>query len=623
MPNGYMGKLLNVDLTTGSLGDEPLDLNLARSFVGGYGLGARLLYDRVPRGADPLGPDNVLGLVTGPLTGTPTPMGSRYCAVGKSPLTGGWGDANSGGEWGPALKFAGYDAVLIRGISPEPLYLLIAEGHAELRPAAELWGRDCTETEQALQARHGKGLRVASIGPAGERLVRFACIINDRGRAAGRSGLGAVMGSKRLKAVVAGGDLTPAVAAPDEVKALRAKYLPLYKHEGARLMHRYGTTAYTKALIELGRTPIKNWSGSSPADYPRAEAVDGPALAEFEVKKYACWHCNLGCGGIVRWQSEGQTWEGHRPEYETLASLGAYCQIDDLQAIMDMNEICNRAGLDTISAGGVLAFAIECAENGLLSSVELDGLELRWGNAQAAKALLRRIVQRQGLGDLLAEGVARASQQVGRGSEAFAMHAGGQELPAHDPRHAPEFGLAYQLSPTPGRHTQGGAGVLDQSPEQQAALGLDPSLAGVEQLHYHAQACAALARWWHVVNAAGLCAQHAYAERFEFVPEFLSAVTGWEFDMPECLRTGERIEVMRLLFSLREGMNPLQVQLPGRALGRPPLEAGPTAGRTVDVDGLRAEYLALLGWDPVTALPERARLAALGLTGLALDWAGP
>ena len=254
---GYVGRFLNVDLSTGELRDEAPDESLLREFIGGYGLGARILYERVPAGADPLGPDNVLGLVTGPLTGTSAVMSTRYCAVAKSPLTGGWGDANSGGEFGPALKFAGYDAIFVSGASEKPVYLFIDDGQAELRPAEDLWGLDVVETEEVLQARHGSDVRVACIGPAGERLALIAAIMNDQARAAGRSGLGAVMGSKRLKAVAVRGDQKPLVVDPDRAKALRKKYLPLFKTgEDAQLMRRYGTPAYLKALACFGRAPI-------------------------------------------------------------------------------------------------------------------------------------------------------------------------------------------------------------------------------------------------------------------------------------------------------------------------------------------------------------------------------
>jgi len=308
--------------------------------------------------------------------------------------------------------------------------------------------------------------------------------------------------------------------------------------------------------------------------------------------------------------------EGHKPEYETLATMGTYCGIDDLEAIMNMNEMCNRAGLDTISAGSAIAFAMECYEHGLFADDELDGLALKWGDGQAATALLQRIVERRGLGNLLADGVWQASQKLGQGSEAFAIHSGGQELPAHDPRHTSDFGLVYQISPTPGRHTQGGVGAADMPPEHKAIYGLDPNLEIEDPLRFHAQAYAAATAFKNVLNAAGLCTSASFTIRPAYVPEFIAAVTGWDFDMPECVQTGERIEVMRLVFGLREGYNPLHTQVAPRAMGHPPQESGPTAGTTVEVEDLRAAYLERMEWDPEIAMPSRSRLEALGLNEL-------
>ena len=369
------------------------------------------------------------------------------------------------------------------------MYVYVDEGRAELRPADDLWGLDAVETEEALQARHGKDVRVACIGPAGERLALISAIINDRGRAAGRSGLGAVMGSKRLKAIAVRGDTAPSVADADQIQALRKKYLPLFRsNEDAGILRKYGTAGYTKAMASIGRSPIKNWAGSYADDFMDFDAVDGPAVVAYEGKKYACWHCVQACGGIMRWDEDGEAHEDHKPEYETLVLAGTSTGIDDTVAVMHLNELCNRGGLDTISAGSSIAFAMECYEKGLLTDEQLDGLTLEWGNGEAAIALLERIIERRGLGDMLADGVMRAAQKLGQGSEAFAIHSGGQELPAHDPRHEQDFGLAYQMSPTPGRHTQGGVGAKDMPPENQEAFGLDPDLATEDPVAYHAQA---------------------------------------------------------------------------------------------------------------------------------------
>ncbi len=617
VPGGYCGKILNIDLGSGKWDEEAPDETWLRGFLGGYGLGARWLYERMAPGVDPYGPESLLGFVTGPLTGTPAIGGSRYTVVGKSPLTGGWGDANSGGEFGPALKYAGYDAVYITGIAPQPVYLLIDNGRVELHPAGDLWGLDTVETWKTLHDRHGQGTRVACIGPAGERLVRIAGIVNEGGRAAGRSGLGAVMGSKRLKAIAVKGSVAPRVADPERLKSLREQILPNFKTgETARLFREFGTPGIFKHLLEVGRTPIRNYGGTFPADFPDPDSLGGPAVIAHQVRRYACWHCPQACGGITQWEFEGERAEGHKAEYEALGLLGSNLLIEDIQAVMQLNEMCNRAGLDSISAGSVIAFAMECDEHGLFSPEELDGLTLEWGDGAAALRLVTAIIERRGLGDILAEGVMRAAQAIGRGSEAYAMHAGGQELPAHDPRHVQDFGLAYQFSPTPGRHTQGGVGSVDMPPDQRKLYGLAGDLEARDPVLFHALAYTRGAAFNNVVNAAGLCGFVIDTIGSASVPEFIAAVTGWDFDMPECLQTGERIEVMRYLYGLREGYNPIHAQINPRVMGDPPLSAGPTARVRVEIEAVRRAYMRLMEMDPVTAMPGEKYLASLGLDGL-------
>ena len=301
MPDGYMGKLLFVDLTAGTIREEPLEEELRRDFLGGYGLGARILYERMPPAADPLGPDNMLGFVTGPLTGTPTLGSGRYTVVGKSPLTGAWADANSGGDFGPYLKFSGFDAVFFTGISPKPVYLLIDNGKAELRDAADLWGSDTLATDDALRERHGpRQTRVACIGPAGEKMTLIAAVINDKGRAAGRTGLGAVMGSKKLKAVVARAD-TQRVPIADQARAesLRSEWLPRINPSG-QLLSDFGTAGLVEGLAEVGDSPVRNWSGTYPADFPNVERISDESVIAEQQRKYACWRCAMACGGHMK-----------------------------------------------------------------------------------------------------------------------------------------------------------------------------------------------------------------------------------------------------------------------------------------------------------------------------------
>jgi aldehyde:ferredoxin oxidoreductase len=381
---GYTGKMLWVDLSENRLQDETLDEGLCRRFVGGYGLGARILYDRQEPKGDPLGAGSTLGILTGPLTGTAAIGGSRYTLVGKSPLTNGWGDANSGGYFGPYLKFAGYDAVFVTGKAPGPVYLFIHEGRPELRDATHLWGKDCYETEDILQSELGRGVKVLCIGQAGENRVRFAAVMNDRGRAAGRSGLGAVFGSKKLKAVVVAGRMKVPVFDPQGLDGLRKKYRPLLTNT-IDWLGEHGTAFVTAGSAHSGDSPVKNWGGVGVRDFPDVEPLRAENITSQRIKKYACYGCPIGCGAHMKGGTGEYAYEAgcHRPEYETLAMLGSNCLNNNLPAIIKLNDMCNRYGLDTISLGAVLAFVMECREKGLLTAADTDGIEMTWGTHRA------------------------------------------------------------------------------------------------------------------------------------------------------------------------------------------------------------------------------------------------
>jgi aldehyde:ferredoxin oxidoreductase len=607
--------MLTVDLATGDIQEERLEEGLLRGFLGGYGIGARLLYDRMAAGIDPLGPGNLLGFFTGPLTGTPAIEGNRFTVVCRSPLTLTWGDANCGGTFGPHLKFAGFDGILFSGIAERPVYLHIEEGRAELLDASDLWGRDTAETEDLLKARHGREAQVACIGPSGERLVLIAGIVNDRGRVAARSGVGAVMGSKRLKAVVVKGNRPVPLAYPDRVKELRTTYLK--QHGGGYdFFVKTGTPGALGESAMSGDSPVKNWASSGPADLPGAdEKLDGEKLiATYQVRKYGCWHCTMACGGHqeVRHGGRYRGVKGHQSEYETGAMLGTNLLNDNYASTIKANDLCNRYGLDTISAGATIAWAMEAYEKGILTRADTDGIELTWGNDEAILAVLEKLAKREGFGDLLARGVWRASEKVGKGSEEFAIHIHGQELPAHDPRFQPGFATTYLMDATPGRHTQGG----EQSVPYGLDLGPRPDkyqYSGKGEIHAKAY------ELMHLVNAAGLCQFAVFSYPWPFVPDFLEAVTGWDFPMEECLATGERIANIRHAFNLREGLNPLKYRVPGRAIGDPPLESGNVRGVTVDLATQVREFCHAMGWDPKTAMPDAKRLRRLGLGDVARD----
>jgi aldehyde:ferredoxin oxidoreductase len=621
MARGYMGRLLDVNLTTGKMKDEPVDEKMCRDYVGGYGLGARLLYERIPRGASSLGPNNILGLLTGPLTGTPAVIGSRFVAVAKSPKTSGsWGDANCGGYFGPHLKFAGYDGVLVSGISPKPVYLFIEEGKAKLLDASDLWGLGVTPMEDILKERHGKDVEIASIGPAGEMLSLLSCIMNDKERAAGRSGLGAVMGSKKLKAVVVKGKMPVPMYDEKGMTALRKRILK--ERTGFfEILHTWGTPGITHDSALSGDSPVKNWGGAGLTDFPspRARKISDNAVIGVEgYKPYGCWHCPIVCGGRLKQAADKFALElnngtGHKPEYETLCMFGTNLLNDNLPSIIKVNEICNNIGLDTISVGAVIGYVIECYENGLLTKKDTDGLAMTWGNAEAIVKMAEKIGKREGFGDVLADGMRVAWDKLGKIGTEYAVHVDGEEVPAHDPKATPGLATTYLLCSTPARHTQGGE--LNGSPGLPMLDKDKHEYTGWAENHWKFVTSA------EVVNAAGLCMFGYLSYPVTIIGEQMTAVTGWDMDLAEVFKTGTRIFTMRHAFNMREGINPLTRNVPGRLMGEPPLEEGNVKGITVDYKTLTTEFLEHLGWDKHTTVPSKTALKKLGMDFLVDDMA--
>ncbi len=595
MIKGYMGKFLWVDLNTGKIEVEIPDENLYRDFIGGYGIGSRILYNRMKAGAEPLGPENILGILTGPLTGTPTISGARYAAVAKSPVTGGWGDANSGGYFGPHLKFAGYDAVFFTGISEKPVYLLIDNGKAELKNADHLWGMNAYDTEETLEAEYSPMAKVICIGPAGEKLAYIACILTHKGDAAGRAGMGAVMGSKRLKAIVARGDMEVPVADIERANELRKEHTEGLRSTGfLERFHKYGTGGHGDMSAHSGDTPVKNWGGVGVIDTPDVSGLHRDKVIANLDKRTGCWHCPAACKGLLK---EGKGLYkypagNHRLEYETIGAFGANCANTNLESIEMASHLCNYYGMDTISTGTIIAFAMECYENGIIDKTDTDGIELTWGNHTALVAMIEKMGKREGFGDILVDGVKIAAGKIGKGAEQYAVHIGGQEVGMHDPRIAShQFAgmpspAMYWLSPTPGRHTQ--------------SFG-PPSF--INNLN----------------NAMGVCIIifDQPLPKGPVAPKMMAAVTGLDRSMEELLQAGERIGNMRHAFNLREGLNPLKHYIHGRIVGRPPLKEGPLADVSPDLEAEGWWYLGALDWDRVTAIPSKKKLLALGLNDIA------
>jgi aldehyde:ferredoxin oxidoreductase len=618
---GYMGKMLFVDLNNMKIHDEEVSEKLAREYIGGYGLGARIIFERMEQGVDPLSPDNIFGIGTGPLTLSGTVSSCRYTTMGKSPLTGYWGDANSGGNFANAFKASGYDMVFFEGRADHPIYLLIRDGKAEIKNAEHIWGKYTATTDEMIRRENNDpGLKIVSIGTGGEKLSRIAAVINDGGRAAARSGLGAVMGSKNLKAVACSGSSKPDVYDKPMVSQLVKEMMAMAKSNPSGMYLGLSNTGTPGAMIPHMMehdVPIKNWSGNHVEDFPEEKwkkvAWDG--MEKYAVKKYACTGCPIACGHILKVdKGEFAVERAHKPEYETLAAFGTMCLNDHMESLIYANELCNMHGLDTISTGTTIAFAIECFENGILTKTDTDGIELTWGNSRAIIDVLKKICMREGIGDILAEGAMRASAEIGKGSEKFAMHVGGEMVPMHDPRCTPGWGATYVSDPAPARHVRGGTAFVESGPVNESlyqALGLPTKVEkynpeGKGQMH------AVLAGWQHLINSSGMCLFGADALAFSLI-DFMKAVTGWDLSYDELINTGQRISTILHGFNLREGFKPSDFTIPPRVAGNPPLKAGPLKGITVDIDNLKRQYYEAMGFDVETGEISKERIDALGL----------
>jgi aldehyde:ferredoxin oxidoreductase len=650
MGGGYMGKVLWVDLTRGKIREEAIPDAVYETCLSGMGLAARLLYDRIPPGADPLGPENILGFVAGLLTGTGTLFTGRWMVTGKSPLTGGWGDANCGGNFAPAIKRCGYDGIFFTGISPHPVYLAVDKGRAELRDAADLWGFDTFTTEEKLfRSAKIRRPRIACIGPAGENLSLISGICNDHGRIAARSGLGAVMGSKRLKAVALGGALRIPVHDKKLVRSLtlacndavsfQPPFVPgeMTPHLGALMralpaqlatdgllykvmLRKWGTVSMNQMAIEMGDAPVKNWKGSNEDFGPEKSASINPDIfSDATVARYHCYSCPLGCGGIVVKNGGG---EAHRPEYETVLALGGLCMNDDAESIFRLNDMLNRAGMDTISAGATVAFAMECFEKGLITAKETGGIDLAWGNSAGMIALVEKMIRREGIGDLLADGTRVAAAKIGQGAGTFAVHAGGQELAMHDGRFDPGFAVHNCVEPTPGRHTIGSQLYYEMFQLWRKIKGLpDRNFLYLKASKYEpddakARAAAACSRFMNVLNGAGGCLFGAFLGVHRLpVFEWLDAVTGWHRSPEDYMAIGGRIQTLRQAFNTRHGIDPTSYKMNARALGRPPMTHGANQGRSVRIEAMMRDYWRQFGWDEKSGRPGPESFKHHGLNG--------
>jgi aldehyde:ferredoxin oxidoreductase len=608
MIGGYNGKILNVDLTTRTITEEPLVEEDARLFIGTYGLGARLLYSRMKAGVVPLSPEAIFGFVTGPLTGTGALFGGRFSVVCKSPVNGGWNDANCGGKFGPEMKKAGYDVILFTGKADKPVYLWIKDGHAELRDASHLWGKDCPETEDLLVEELGESkASVCVIGPPGENLSWMAAIMNDKHRALGRGGVGAVMGSKNLKAVVARGTLKVPVADELKLREVNRAITDAMKNgpEAGVIMGfgQLGTGMGNQFSVMMGDGPIKNWGGIGTIDFTGDNMGVGDLDEKYKYKRYACAACPLGCGADYN-VKEGAYPVGktNRPEYETVGAFGGLLVNEDHEVVLKCNEICNRYGIDTISTGATIAWAIECFEKGLLSTEETGGLELKWGNGPAIVALTQAIAENKGFGKVLANGSRNAARVLKRGFE-YLVEVRGMELPMHDPKFTPGYARTYQVDPTPARHVKPGIWYIQQ-------MGMEDE----QKYNYtgsgEADKKASLAL--ELVYIAGACEFIRMTGMLDTLMKTLEAITGFPFGEAEREAASLRSLNIRQAFNLREGILPKDSVLPGRVVGNPPATEGPNEGKHVDADLLVHNFYQAIEWNLETGKPSKESLETLG-----------
>ncbi len=622
MPHGYTGRVLRVDLSSGKLATEEPPEDFYRRYFGGEGFVGYYLLKELPPGVEPLSPQNKLIFAAGPLTGVPVGGCGRHSVGGKSPLTGGFGEAEAGGYWGAELKMAGFDAILVEGRAETPVYLFIHDGQAEIRDARPLWGLKTLECQDAIREELGDpGVRVAQIGPAGENLVRFACVVNDLDAFAGRTGLGAVMGSKNLKAVACRGRQRLSLADPQAVAAL-ARWVRDNTPVNNKAMRDLGTASVVRGLNRRGGLPTRNFQDGS---FDGAERISGEAMRDtILVGRRSCYACPVQCKREVKVDEPYPVDPRYGgPEYETIASLGSNCGIDDLKLIAKGNELVAAYGLDSISCGASIAFAMECFERGLITLEDTEGLDLRFGNGAAMLEMVERIARRQGLGGLLAEGVARAANQIGGEAVELALHIKGQEIPMHEPRWKQGMGVGYAISPTGADHCHNlhDPNYTGMSPimEDLKALGVleplpvdDLSPAKVRMLAYHSQ-------WIHFMNSAVCCyfVMLYGMVGFNRVAELVSAVTGWNTTVFELMKVGERAANLARAFNLREGLTAQDDTMPGRFFS--PQASGPLQGVAPDPEAFhraRDTYYDIMGWPQ--GRPSPGKLAELGI-----DWVVP
>jgi aldehyde:ferredoxin oxidoreductase len=609
---GFFGKILAIDLSKEKFDEIDLSDKLYRHFLGGYGLGCRILYDDMKPHIEPFDPESILGFFPGLLTSTSAPLSGRYMVVGKSPLTRTWGDANSGGKFGPEIKRCGYDAILVKGKAEKPVYITILDKTTEILEASDIWGIDFIKSEEILKSKHGKATKVAGIGQAGEKLSKISGIANDKGRIAARSGLGAIMGSKNLKALVLRGNNKLGIFDKERFTNLIKKYNSIGENKKpgiliksilnkapnlAKLMRRFkikfsgpagmvryiyqnfGTSVGNTLSAETGDSPVKNWGGIGMYDFPfsKSRELSANIIQNYKTKNYGCFSCPIQCGAILK-IPQLELEETLLPEYETCCAFGALLLNNDLMSIFELNDLCNRAAIDTISTGATVAFAIECFENKILNLEDTDGLELTWGDSKVIVELVKKIIDREGIGEILADGCEIAASKIGKNSKKYAMVSQGSEVAMHNPRIFPSLAFTYAYDPTPGRHTAASVDFIDIGSIDTFQKGFKLPK-GWRKNDRKRQKAQKLTTCFHqTLCSAGLC-----------------------------------------MFSTLFGTYPFTDLINSRITGHPPDEMGPTKNISVEYKDFYKEYCNEMGWNPENGFPLKETLHKLDLDFIIKD----
>ncbi len=614
--SGYMGKILNVDLTNQKTEITDIDQQIAQNYIGGAGYATRLVYSDVPAGADPLGPENRLVLMTGPVTGTRYPTSGRFSVAAKSPLTGILATSTSSGFWGMELKRCGFDGIVFSGKAEKPVYFEILNDTVEIKEAADIWGKDTYETQDVLKEKvDDQRARIICIGAAGENLSPIACLMNDEGRAAGRGGLGAVMGSKNLKAVLVRGNKKIDTASPDFFNEMAKTIMgSLSSNAHIQQMGKWGTASSMDTGWVTGDVPVKNWQVGLWKE--GCMNLGGQRMADTIVKVHssACYNCPIRCARWVEIPKGRFAYEGPGPEYETLGSCGTMLMIDDLEAVSWIGEICNRHGMDTISAGCTVAWAMEAYEKGAITKEDTGGIELTWGNVDAALEIFDQMGKCEGFGATLSQGSRKAAQKIGKGSEAYAIQVKGMEVPMHDPRAFHSLAVNYATGTRGACHMQGSSFMYEMGiTSTEAGIRFKQGRFDKKNKGLAAKVSQDLA---NVTNSLAICMFGAMALQPSHVGTLLTLCTGLSHNAQTILQAGERIVNLQRAFACREGITRKDDILPKRLVT--PLPDGGAAGKAADLAFQLNEYYQVRGWDD-NGIPSREKLRTLGLNDVVDD----